>query len=139
MLIPVTASAYNKEISNNKIHCLISDPPDWASGYFYGIVGLTDYNGRTQNHMGYTAGYCQDNFKGHFAGLISSDSDRDPELFIAGKITGSLLFGSIRNITTEKHLGIVGIGIRNETHFYFRLMAIIGPTFYIAGKYYPIN
>ena len=34
---------------------------------------------------------------------------------------------------------IVGLGGRNETHFYFRLMGIVGPTFYIAGIYKPIE
>lgn len=139
LLIPITSSTYNKEIISNNIHNFLSDPPDWASNYFYGVVGLTDQNGRPQNHMGFTAGYCQDNFKGRFAGYISKDSDRDPEFFIAGKTTGFFLLGIIGNISTEKYTGIVGIGMRNETHFYFRIMAIVGPTFYIAGKYLPIT
>ena len=119
---------------------LLTDPPEWATNYYFGIIGPTDYKGKPQDYRAVTAGYCQDNFKGKFAGLIADkDDEKNPEFFIAGKISGPFLVGIIGNISTEKYTGIVGIGFRNETHFYFRLMAIVGPTIYIAGKYLPLS
>lgn len=134
-----SALCINEEIYN-KSKELLNDPPEWATSYYYGIVGPTDYKGNPQEYRAVTAGYCQDNFKGRFAGLIADkDDEKNPEYFITGKIAGSFLVGVIGNISTEKYTGIVGIGFRNETHFYFRLMAIVGPTVYIAGKYQPIE
>jgi len=34
---------------------------------------------------------------------------------------------------------IVGLGVSNETHFYFRTMQIIGPNNYFVGKYFPLE
>ena len=141
ILLMPSISAIN--IDNNIIYKskeLLSDPPDWASHYFFGIIGPTNQNGKPQDYKAVTAGYCQDNFKGRFAGVIAEKNDeKNPEYFIGGKIAGSFLFGIIGNISTEKYTVIVGIGFRNETHFYFRLMAIVGSTIYIAGKYIPIS
>jgi hypothetical protein len=139
ILIPsVSAINIDKNILC-KSEKLLSDPPDWATHYFYGIIGQTNQNGKPQEYKAVTAGYCQDEFKGRFAGFIAEKNDeKNPEYFIGGKIAGSFLIGIAGNISTEKYTGIVGIGFRNETHFYFRLMAIVGPTIYIAGKYIPI-
>jgi hypothetical protein len=140
MLLIPTISAINIEnipyYDNQKF---LSDPPAWATNYFYGVVGPTNQNGQPQDNMGVIIGYCQEGFKGRFAGIIAESNEKDPEYFIAGKIAGPFLVGIIGNISTEKYTGIVGLGFRNETHFYFRLMAIIGPTMYIAGKYLPIS
>jgi len=138
VLPTVTAIDINK-IENNKLKSYLVDPPEWASNYFYGIVGATNQNGQPEDHKGVTIGYCQNNFKGKFAGVISEKDEKNPEIFIGGKISGPFLFGIIGNISTEKYTGIVGIGFRNETHFYFRLMGILGPTFYITGIYKPIE
>jgi len=137
--LPITSSVYPEEVISKNLQSFPLDPPEWASGYFYGIVGLTNQNGQPGNNRGVTAGYCQEDFKGRFAGIIAENSEKDPEIFITGKITGPFLFGIIGNISKEKYNGIVGIGFRNETHFYFRLMGIVGPTFYMAGKYFPIT
>ena len=141
MLIIPTISAINIDnIPDYDDQKFLSDPPAWASNYFYGVVGPTNQNGQPQEYKAVTAGYCQEGFKGRFAGVIAEkNNEKNPEFFIAGKIAGPFLIGIMGNISTEKYTGIVGIGFRNETHFYFRLMAIIGPTIYIAGKYIPIK
>jgi hypothetical protein len=137
--LPITSPLKIERINKQVFQEYLLDPPEWASCYFYGFVGLTNQNGQPGIYWGLTAGYCQDDFKGRFAGLITENSEEDPRFFMTGKITGPFLLGIIGNISTEKYTGIVGIGFRNETHFYFRLMGIVGPTFYIAGKYLPIT
>ena len=87
MLIPISSSAYNKEIISKNIHSFLSDPPDWASDYFYGVFGLTDNNGRPQNHIGFIAGYCQDNFKGRFDGSTHPYLKQDACVFRTSKAT----------------------------------------------------
>ena len=139
LLIPITSAVNIDKITNHNIQSYLLDPPEWASSYYYGVVGLTNQNDQPENHKGITLGYCQEDFKGRFAGVIAENSEKDPKLFICGKTAGPILFGIIGNISTEKYTGMVGIGFRNETHFYFRLMGIVGPTFYIAGKYLPIT
>ena len=139
LLIPMTSAVNIDKITNNTPQNYLIDPPEWATSYFYGIVGLTNQQGQPENNKGITLGYCQKDFKGRFAGVITENSEKGPKLFIGGKTAGPFLFGIIGNISTEKYTGMVGIGFRNETHFYFRLMGIVGPTFYIAGKYLPIK
>ncbi len=139
LIIPMTSAVNIDKISDNKYQNYLSDPPEWASNYFYGVVGLTNQNGQPEDYKGITVGYCQNDFKGRFAGVIAENDEKTPKLFIGGKIAGPFLIGVIGNISTEKYAGMVGIGFRNETHFYYRLMGIVGPTFYIAGKYHPIK
>lgn len=119
----------------------VDDPPEWATNYFLGYVGVTDSNGSPQIPAGYIIGYCEDDFKGQFAGIIAVEESEDPEPvgFLAGYIIGSFLLGIISNLSTDQQTFMVGLGMRNETHFYFRLMAIIGPTYYMAGIYSPIE
>ena len=113
-------------------------PPDWATGYFVGVVGVTDPVGQPQPYAGIVAGYCEDDFKGRFAGLIAEDTESEPFGYIGGYILGPFMLGKVGNISSEQQTFVVGLGGRNETHFYFRMMAIIGPTFYMAGMYSPL-
>jgi hypothetical protein len=124
-------------IESNHIKILneiLDTPPDWATHYFYGVIGLTSYQGNPEEAKGFIVGYCTDNFKGKFAGIIVDTVEQEPTGFILGYTGSPVLFGLIVN-TNEQKIPIVGIGLRNETGFYFRIMSIVGPTMYIAGLY----
>ena len=116
------------------LHETIDTPPNWATHYFYGIIGLTSYQGNPEEPKGVIVGSCTDNFKGKFAGIIADTEEHEPTGYILGYTGGPVLFGLIGN-TNEQKIPIVGIGLRNETGFYFRIMSIVGPTMYIAGLY----
>lgn len=118
-----------------------NDPPDWATHGFIGVLGVTDAMGKPQKPASIIAGYCQNEFKGKVAGVIAirEGEENIPKGYFAGQINGPFMFGILGNITNEKKTFIVGLGFRNETHFYFRIMALVGPTFYISGKYMPLN
>lgn len=115
-------------------------PPEWATNQFVGFVGKTNSVGEPQQPSGYIIGYCQDNFKDKFAGIIANNDEEEPEPvgYLAGNIIGPFMLGIIGDISNEKSTLIVGLGGRNETHFYFRLIAIVGPTSYMVGKYLPM-
>jgi hypothetical protein len=144
--IPSTQSISLKDIK--EVYCDIDNeyktilpydsPPEWATCTFIGLFGITDQLGNPTEPFGRIAGYCSDDFKGRFAGVTIGLNNTEPRGFIAGYTNRLFLFGIIGNITNEQHIFIIGIGGTNDTHFYFRMMAIRGPTFYIAGKYSPI-
>lgn len=114
----------------------LNDAPDWASGYFTGVVGVTTSMGRPTEYGGYIVGYyAEEGFKGRFAGLLAEKNATKINGGIVGYIAGPFLFGVLSNTTTEKTTPLVGIGLRNETHLYFRMMGLVGPTFYMAASY----
>ncbi len=126
---------------NNSVGLSDNNPPDWATHGFVGVLGITDNIGKPQEPVSIIAGYCQEEFKGKVAGIIAIREGEENiiEGYFAGQINGPFMFGILGNTTTEKNTFIVGLGFRNETHFYFRIMALVGPTLYIAGKYMPLN
>ena len=113
-----------------------SDPPDWATGGFVGVLGLTNEMGRPESYRGYVAGYYEkEKFNGRFAGVIAQRNASEATGFIGGYIKGPFLIGIIGNLSTREYKPIVGIGSTNQTHAYYRLMSLIGPTMYIACRY----
>jgi hypothetical protein len=115
------------------------DPPDWATGYFVGVIGITNHMGKPGPRRGHIVGYYEkEGFKGKFAGVIAQRNATEPSGFIGGYLSGRYLVGIMGNISTKKNSPIVGIGVNNETHMYYRLMGLVGPTFYIAGKHHPL-
>lgn len=138
-MLPLTSAmtipTFNTTISDT----LDADPPEWATGRFVGVVGITNPMGRPQSYGGYVAGYYEkEEFKGRFAGVIERRNASEPTGYIGGYIRGPFLFGIIGNLSTRDHKPIVGIGMTNETHAYFRLMSLVGPTFYIACRYHSL-
>jgi hypothetical protein len=145
VLINIPSIAVSESLYHNNFLPTI-DPPDWATCYFIGVLGLTDTVGHPQKPTEFIAGYCQDDFKGQFAGVIARENEGEtqpdgyePIGYIYGRVIGSFMLGIIGNLSSGKKTGMAGIGFRNETHFYFRTMAIVGPTFYLAGKYVTIE
>jgi hypothetical protein len=115
------------------------DPPDWATGYFVGVIGVTNQMGKPGPRRGHIIGYYEkEGFKGKFAGVIARRNSTEASGFIGGYLSGRYMIGIMGNISTRENSPIVGIGVNNETHMYYRLMGLVGPTFYIAGKYHPL-
>lgn len=138
-IFPKITNQLNEKNQNiTKFYSTDNDPPEWATNYFIGVIGVTDVNGKPQPYTGYIAGYCEDDFKGRFFGILTEDIESEPKGFIGGRIVGLFLLGIISNYSGNQQTFIAGLGLKNETHFYFRLMGIIGPTFYITGKFSPL-
>ena len=138
-MLPLT-SAMTIPLDNSIIQSTVdADPPDWATGGFVGVLGLTNEMGRPESYRGYVAGYYEkEHFNGRFVGVIAKRNASEASGFIGGYIKGPFLIGVIGNLSTKEYKPIVGIGLTNQTHTYFRLMNIIGPTFYIACRYNPL-
>ena len=134
-----TTDYMNEKIQNiKKSFSTIDDPPEWATGYFYGVRGNTDNQGKPLEPTEYIVGYCSDNFKGKFAGAILKINTEDVTGYTGGNIIGPFMLGIINDNLYQQSL-IVGLGGSNETHFYFRTMGIIGPNNYLVGKYFPLE
>ena len=133
-----TASAEPVDTSSDDIFIIpdgYSDtPPDWATCSFVGVLGVTDQMGKPLPPSHAVVGYCQDNFKGRLVGAIAELNEKEPVGYIGTYVIGRFLLGKM-GISNENQTLIIGIGGRNETHFYFRTMAIVGPTFYVTGIY----
>jgi len=129
----------NEKIQNIKEpFSTIGDPPEWATGYFCGVRGNTDNEGKPLEPNEYILGYCSDYFKGKFAGALLDIDTEDVIGYTGGKIIGPFMLGIIGGKSEQQSL-IVGLGVSNETHFYFRTMKIVGPNNYLVGKYFPLK
>ena len=134
-----TTDYINEKIQNTEEpFSTIGDPPEWATGYFYGVRGNTDNEGKPLAPTEYFVGYCSDDFKGKFAGALLNIDTEDVIGYTGGKIIGPFMLGIIGDNTDQQSL-IVGLGGNNQTHFYFRTMKIVGPNNYLYGKYFPLE
>lgn len=113
----------------------LDSPPEWAEGNFSGVWGL-NILGQPLSPIGWVAGYYDVNgIIGRFEGIFDQFNVTNATGAIGGFFLGPFMFGKIMNITTGNATGFVGLGGANETHFYWRIMGIIGPTFYMYGVY----
>jgi hypothetical protein len=124
------------QINENQLLTFDNVQPEWATGYFVGLIGITSDFGHPGPYGGYIVGYYEkDDFKGKFIGAIGKKDTSEILGFIGGYLGGPFLLGMIGNTSSNKITPVVGIGLNNETHVYYRIMGLIGPTFYFAGKY----
>jgi hypothetical protein len=114
----------------------IDDPPDWATGNFTGVWGF-NILGQPFRPLGWVGGYYSDIFCIKFAGVFAEFEDQQPTGYLGGYIIGPFMLGIVGNITTEEETYFVGIGGYNETssEFYWRIIGIVGPSFYMYGTY----
>ena len=119
-------------INGPKISTL-DDIPDWAVGNFTAVWGL-NINGQPGDPLGLVIGYYGEHL---FAGLITNTSA--PNGWIWGIRFSIFMFGMVANIEGEEQAPFVGLGLWNEEEFYYRIMSIVGPTFYIYGVYTPFE
>ena len=109
-------------------------PPDWANGNFSGVWGL-NLLGRPLPPAGWVAGYYSNMGVGRFVGVFAEFNATNVTGYLGGLFFGPFMVGIVGNITTGNSTYFVGPGRHNETHFYWRLMGIVGPTYYMYGKY----
>jgi hypothetical protein len=141
LLTPLASAVQSSQYySDHVVYCDYStlETPDWATHEFRGVIGVTDELGHPLKPVRYIAGYCKDSFKGKFLGVIVDKNEAEPREYFGGLVKGPFLLGFIDPHNADKRLPCVGIGGNNATHFYFRLMLIQGPTYYIAGKFNPM-
>ena len=118
-------------------------PPDWANGNFSGVWGI-DIWGETHIPIGWLYGYYKRNMRiGFFAGVFATFEEENFSHYLAGFFFGPFMFGKVGEIVGENETGnktvFVGLGGYNETHFYWRIMGIKGPTFFMYGIYSKFN
>ena len=119
-------------IKNGPNILTLNDIPDWAIGNFTGVWGININGEPYEDPLGLVLGYYGTNL---FAGLITNTTA--PNGWIWGIRFSVFMFGVVANIEGDQQAPFVGIGLWNEDGFYYRIMGIIGPTFYIAGVYNP--
>lgn len=140
--IPTISSMSIKNISNIQSNLPVNtrpeistldDIPEWAIGNFTAVWGL-NINGQPGDPLGLILGYYGEHL---FAGLITNTSA--PNGWIWGIRFSIFMFGMVANIEVEEKAPFVGLGLWNEQEFYYRIMSIVGPTFYIYGVYTPFE
>ncbi|UCD13132.1 MAG: hypothetical protein JSW60_06110 [Thermoplasmatales archaeon] len=112
---------------------VLDEPPNWANGNFSGEWGL-NLLGIPVTPLGWMEGYYQNIGFGRLEGVFAEFNET-----ATGKISGIMLYvfflGGVEDIATGNGTFVSGIGVANETHFYWRISAIIGPSFYIYCEY----
>lgn len=117
------------------------DVPEWANGMYYGAWGLSVL-GVPALPVGWFTGFSRQKilfgFDGIFGGFDTPVSEAS--MALSGVVIGPFMLGGIRNLTTEQGAWFVGLGGINATNslFYYRIMFMAGPNFFMFGKYYPL-
>ena len=122
-----------KNLINEKPIQTVEDIPEWAIGNFTGIWGI-NIGGQPGDPLGQVFGYYGTN---RFVGVFTNSTA--PNGWLWGIKFGFFMFGIIANITGEQSTYFVGLGGFNETHFYYRIMGFVGPTFYLGGVHNPFE
>ena len=110
-------------------------PPDWAAGNFTGVWGL-NLLGLPLPASGWVEGYfaIQPGL-GRIEGEFAEFNVTNATGWLAGQMIWIFFLGGVGSVETGNGTWVSGIGVANETHFYWRLNAIIGPSYYIHCEY----
>lgn len=110
-------------------------PPDWAAGNFSGEWGITLF-GIPAPASGWIKGYFSDRPGwGAIEGGYAVFNETNATNILSGFMIWIFFLGGVRNVASGNGTWVSGIGVANETHFYWRLNAIIGPSYYIHCEY----
>lgn len=145
LTIPLIGAVSSTELSKQhlkgeKLTTLLNEPPEWATHYFRGVLGITNQYGRPVKPNFFLVGYCTESFSGRFIGAFTQQNHSEPLGYLTGRTNGPILIGRISGgDDQESAAGIVGIGVHNKTHFYFRFIGLRGPSLYMAGIYSPLE
>lgn len=145
VILPITTAIPTKLIQNSrtvipampllkKQTVNLDDPPEWANGNFTGVWGI-NLLGVPLAPLGWIVGYYQNIGLGNFAGVFGTFNDTNATGAIIGFMLWVFFLGGVGSIETGNGTYVSGLGIANETHYYIRLHAIIGPSFYIHVEY----
>lgn len=113
-------------------------PPDWAKGNFTGVWGINIW-GEVDIPLGWLAGYYTDVRLGFFYGGFAEFGEENATAYLSGIFFGPFMLGTISEMIGENVSGnqslFVGLGNYNETNFYWRIMGMKGPTYFMYGTY----
>jgi len=132
--ISVEKATFIKSIRKDQPIQTLEDIPEWAIGNFTAVWGLNINGEPYEDPLGLVLGYYGTHL---FAGIVTNTTA--PNGWIWGYRFSIFMIGMVANIDGEKKAPIIGIGVWNEEGFYYRIMSIVGPTFYIAGIYNPFK
>ena len=116
----------------------IDDPPEWARGNFSGVWGLTIL-GLPLEPAGWIRGYYEEIGLGRFVGEFAEFGETNATGGLIGYMLWIFFLGGVGSLSTGNGTYVSGIGVANETHYYLRLSAIIGPSYYVHVKYTRFN
>ena len=123
-------------ITNHEPSMLTTDdPPDWAKGNFTGVWGLNVLgiplppSGWIEGYFANTPGW------GRLEAEFAEFNVTNATAKLSGFMIWVFFLGGVSSIATGNGTFVSGIGVANETHFYWRLNAIIGPNYYIHCNY----
>jgi hypothetical protein len=145
LLFPIaTALPIHHKISETQIisssHQIykMSDPPGWANGNFTGVWGITLF-GVPVDPVGWIVGYYENIGMGQLDSVYGTFNETNASSFLRGYMLWIFFLGFAGNIQTGNGTWVMGLGTANETNFYCRINAIIGPSFYILAQYTPFE
>jgi hypothetical protein len=116
----------------------MDDPPGWANGNFTGVWGITLF-GVPLDPAGWITGYYENIGFGQVDAVYGTNNEADASSFLRGYMLWIYFLGFAGSIQTGNGTWVIGLGTANETHFYCRINAIIGPSFYIICQYMPFE
>ena len=143
VLIPSSVAFASIEIQDEHIMPIAepvvqnySDPPSWADGAFNGTWGLT-LLGVPVAELGWIEGYFSAvQFFGRIEGYFAESGEEEATAKLEGFIILFNLIGVISNISSNESTFAMGLGGPSENgDFYYRISLILGPSWYIAGKW----
>ena len=110
-------------------------PPDWAAGNFSGVWGL-NLLGFPLPASGWVEGYFANKpGLGRLEASFAEFNVTNATGLISGFMLWIFFMGGVSSVATGNGTWVSGIGVANETHFYWRLSAITGPSYYIHCEY----
>jgi len=141
LIAPITIGAsIQKTIPSKQIipsnHAVApcAEPPAWAKGNFSGFWGITVL-GVPLAPIGWITGYYQNIGFGKLEALYADFNQTNATSSLGGFMLWIFFFGGATNLQTGNATWVSGIGIANQTSFYWRINALIGPSFYIRCNY----
>ena len=112
-------------------------PPDWATGEFNGIWGLSAL-GAPALELGWVEGYFSVlGIFGRIEGDFAEWKNNEPTGYLSCFVIGYFMIGVIGDyINHTNSTYFVGLGAPNENEeFYYRINLIVGPSWYIMGMW----
>jgi hypothetical protein len=113
-------------------------PPAWAKGNFSGVWGITLF-GVPAAPLGWITGYYENIGLGKLEAKFAVFNQTNATATLIGFMLWIFFFGGVTDRSTGNSTWVSGIGVANETHYYMRLNAIIGPSYYIFCTYTPFE
>ena len=132
---PLQKNRKIKELATQAIATMDNEtPPDWATGNFSGVWGVTIL-GVPLAPSGWITGYYQKIGLGRLEAVYALFNQTNATSYLKGMMLWIFFLGGAGSLLSGNVTWVTGIGVANQTHFYWRINAIIGPSFYIHCQY----